>query len=270
MRIKYDFKTFLKKHFLNDKIIFINENLIKLCAINWLSRFQINSFFFLISSSNLLESHYQFTEFLRRHCSNKHSTCFSSSLARHTPRKLTLHHKTHTSLLTFSLFGFPFCLPKMGWLWQFLFIWLLFQAPFCTSSSISDLFDDWCRQHGRTYASDQEKQHRLRVFEDNYAYVLQHNGAGNSSYTLALNAFADLTHHEFKAAYLGLSASGNDGLIRLNRGSSSDSGSNVVGDSDVPASLDWREKGAVTEVKDQGSCGMSVLSDESLKLISLL
>ncbi|XP_031123963.1 zingipain-2 [Ipomoea triloba] len=142
----------------------------------------------------------------------------------------------------------------MGWLWRFLLIGSLFQAPFCASSSISDLFDDWCRQHGRAYSSDQERQHRLGVFEDNYDYVVQHNGARNSSYTLALNAFADLTHHEFKAAYLGLSASGNDGLIRLNRGS--DSGSNVVGDSDdVPASLDWRAKGAVTEVKDQGSCG---------------
>ncbi|VFQ63237.1 unnamed protein product [Cuscuta campestris] len=157
----------------------------------------------------------------------------------------------------------------MGWLWQFLYLGLLihFQAPRCTSSSsssssssstssISDLFEDWCRQHGgKTYSSDQERRRRLKVFEDNYAYVSRHNGAGNSSYTLALNAFADLTHHEFKAAYLGLSASGNDGLIRLNRGGPVLDSWPSSGDYPVPASLDWRDKGAVTQVKDQGSCG---------------
>ncbi|XP_027182057.1 zingipain-2-like, partial [Coffea eugenioides] len=126
--------------------------------------------------------------------------------------------------------------------------------PICKSSLTADLFENWCKQHGKTYPSEEEKQYRLRVFEDNYDYVTKHNSLANSTYTLSLNAFADLTHHEFKAKYLGFSASA-DGLIRLNRGSSSIGASGAVGKYDIPSSLDWRNKGTVTNVKDQGSCG---------------
>lgn len=127
--------------------------------------------------------------------------------------------------------------------------------PTCKSSLISDLFDRWCQEHGKTYASEEEKLQRLEVFERNYEIVVDHNARANSSYTLTLNAFADLTNHEFKARYLGLSPAVNDKLIRLNSRESAIEGSDLVEESDLPASVDWRNKGAVTAVKDQGSCG---------------
>ncbi|KAL4566395.1 hypothetical protein LXL04_030510 [Taraxacum kok-saghyz] len=128
----------------------------------------------------------------------------------------------------------------------------LFLLISLSTSYTSDLFEDWCRQHGKSYSTEEEKLYRLNVFQDNYDYILRHNADSNSSYTLALNAFADLTHHEFKLARLrGLSASAASGdLIRLNRGSSL-----IESSVDLPKALDWREKGAVTNVKDQGSCG---------------
>lgn len=72
----------------------------------------------------------------------------------------------------------------------------------------------------------------------------------NSSYTLSLNAYADLTHHEFKASRLGLGLSTSDKL-NSNRPPFLELGD----DRHIPSSVDWRKQGAVSEVKDQGRCG---------------
>ncbi|KAJ8762370.1 hypothetical protein K2173_007528 [Erythroxylum novogranatense] len=136
----------------------------------------------------------------------------------------------------------------MNSLWfSLLFSFLPLLASSYSSSDISQLFEAWSEKHGKVYATEEEKLQRLKVFEDNYDFVQKHN-MGNSSYALSLNAFADLTHHEFKASRLGLSASSVNNLGRGNL-----TIPRFVGE--IPASIDWRKKGAVTKVKDQGSCG---------------
>ncbi|XP_050204528.1 low-temperature-induced cysteine proteinase [Mercurialis annua] len=118
-----------------------------------------------------------------------------------------------------------------------------------SSSDISKLFETWSQQHGKTYASPQEKLFRLQVLEDNFDFVKKHNSRANSSYTLSLNAFADLTHPEFKASRLGLSPASASANLHGTKLPFPD----FVGD--PPLSIDWRKKGAVTEVKDQSNCG---------------
>ncbi|XP_020590937.1 low-temperature-induced cysteine proteinase [Phalaenopsis equestris] len=133
-----------------------------------------------------------------------------------------------------------------------LLFFLLF-SPFSSSSSpYSDLFESWCLEHGKTYTSEAEKLARFRVFEDNLAFVENHNAAAKSTYSLALNAFADLTVHEFRAARLGLSLGLNLELASAGNG---DRAVFQGYDAAVPDSIDWRDKGAVTQIKDQGSCG---------------
>ncbi|KAJ4782837.1 hypothetical protein LUZ62_067094 [Rhynchospora pubera] len=117
------------------------------------------------------------------------------------------------------------------------------------SFSYSDRFESWCKQYGKTYATDEEKLARFRVFEQNAAYVEAHNSAAHSGYTLALNAFADLTPHEFRSTRTGLqdvgSLSTSNGRVFTGFGAGFR----------VPDSVDWRKQGSVTKVKDQGSCG---------------
>lgn len=127
---------------------------------------------------------------------------------------------------------------------------LLLSHPCLSSSSSSELFEAWCKQYGKSYSSQEEKLYRLSLFEQNLAFIRQHNDLGNSSYTLSLNSFSDLAHHEFKASRLGFSPT----FLRLHR--KSDPKPCVV--RHVPSSIDWRKNGAVTNVKDQGSCGMLV------------
>ncbi|CAM8979292.1 unnamed protein product [Rhodiola kirilowii] len=119
-----------------------------------------------------------------------------------------------------------------------------------TSSSTYDLFTAWRHRHGKTYASEAEALRKFRVFEANLELINRHNREANSSYTLALNSFADLSQDEFRASKLGLVV-GDIGDLKFDRRLDfSDDGL-----SDVPASVDWRKSGAVTYVKDQKSCG---------------
>lgn len=110
-----------------------------------------------------------------------------------------------------------------------------------------DLFESWMSKHGKSYKSIEEKLHRFEVFKNNLMHIDERNKQV-TSYWLGLNEFADLSHEEFKTKYLGLKTD-----ISHRRESS---GEFSYRDMDAPKSMDWRKKGAVTPVKNQGSCGM--------------
>lgn len=111
-----------------------------------------------------------------------------------------------------------------------------------------ELFESWMSKHGKTYKCIEEKLHRFEIFKDNLKHIDQRNKEV-TSYWLGLNEFADLSHEEFKNKYLGLQTE-----FPRRRWSFDDSSyGDLVA---LPKSVDWRKKGAVTEVKNQGSCGM--------------
>jgi len=98
----------------------------------------------------------------------------------------------------------------------------------------------------KSYAPE-EFFYRYTTFKVNFDYVEKHN-AGNHTWTVELNKFADLSLSEFKNLYLGYKP-------ELSRSATHIS----LYDDKVGAypsgSLDWTAKGAVTGVKDQGQCG---------------
>lgn len=110
------------------------------------------------------------------------------------------------------------------------------------------LFESWVSKHGKVYRSMEEKLHRFEVFKSNLNHIDERNKKV-SNYWLGLNEFADLSHEEFKSNYMGLKKE-----FPRKRGSSQEfSYRDVV---DLPKSVDWRKKGAVTPIKNQGSCGL--------------
>jgi KDEL-tailed cysteine endopeptidase len=111
-------------------------------------------------------------------------------------------------------------------------------------------FAAWAHKHGKVYSAAEERAHRFLVWKDNMEYIQRHSER-NLSYWLGLTKFADLTNEEFRRQYTGTRI---DRSRRLKKGRNA-TGSFRYAYSEAPKSIDWREKGAVTSVKDQGSCG---------------
>uniref|UniRef100_A0A7N0UXB0 Cysteine protease n=1 Tax=Kalanchoe fedtschenkoi TaxID=63787 RepID=A0A7N0UXB0_KALFE len=111
-----------------------------------------------------------------------------------------------------------------------------------------ELFETWVAKHSKVYNSIEEKLERFEVFKDNLKHIHERNKEV-TEYWLGLNEFADLSHEEFRSSYLGLKA---DQSSRRASPSNEFSYKDVV---DVPKEVDWRKKGAVTPVKNQGQCG---------------
>jgi C1A family cysteine protease len=109
------------------------------------------------------------------------------------------------------------------------------------------LWDKFKADFSKSYdANGDDEGRRFDTFKANVDFIEETN-AKNLSYQLGVNEFADLTSEEFAAAYLG-------GYQRTNRLLKTEPFPDMSG-IEVPDSIDWVEKGGVTPVKNQGSCG---------------
>jgi cathepsin H len=106
----------------------------------------------------------------------------------------------------------------------------------------ADPFADFMQTYNKIYPTD-ELSMRHAIFHDNLR-VIEETNAQNLSYTLGVNEYTDLSWDEFKSTYLmgPQHCSATQGNFRS---------TGVNGD---PA-VDWRTKGVVTPVKNQGGCG---------------
>ncbi|KAF9591103.1 hypothetical protein IFM89_001447 [Coptis chinensis] len=87
---------------------------------------------------------------------------------------------------------------------------------------------------------------RFQIFKTNVEYIDTFNKVGDRAYLLSVNDFADQTNGEFIAARIGYKKSPE------RKSGTSFRYENAAA---VPSSMDWRKKGAVTLIKDQGQCG---------------
>jgi len=129
--------------------------------------------------------------------------------------------------------------------------WLVLLGLVASAVAISDLqaqhaFVEFTQVFSKKYDGVSEMFKRFAIFRDNLDFVEGEN-AKNLTYTLGVNEFSDLSHEEFVATYVGkLTGMPKPGELPL------------ATEVPLPAGLtdiDWRSRGAVTPVKQQGQCG---------------
>ncbi|CAH9079537.1 unnamed protein product [Cuscuta epithymum] len=102
------------------------------------------------------------------------------------------------------------------------------------------------KRFGKAYASKEEHDYRLSVFKANMRRAKRHQQLDPSA-VHGVTRFSDLTPSEFRRNFLGLNR-------RLRFPADAHTAPALPTDN-LPSDFDWREHGAVTPVKNQGSCG---------------
>ena len=102
-------------------------------------------------------------------------------------------------------------------------------------------FMKFVSEHGRSYATKAEFEFRSNIFKNKLAEIEEYNKSQNTAIA-GVNQFADRTAAEMK---------------KMNGFKASDEPKNftTISTEQLADSVDWRTKGAVTPVKNQGQCG---------------
>ncbi|KAG6601182.1 putative cysteine protease RD19D, partial [Cucurbita argyrosperma subsp. sororia] len=103
-------------------------------------------------------------------------------------------------------------------------------------------------KYGKSYPTRKEYLHRLGIFAKNLVRAAEHQALDPTA-VHGVTQFSDLSEEEFEQMFMGVrGGAGGAELLEMNQ-------AEEMTAEGLPERFDWREKGAVTAVKMQGTCG---------------
>jgi len=118
-------------------------------------------------------------------------------------------------------------------------------------------FNGFLEKFHKKYNTLEEFESRFTIFRENLRTIINHNNDETQNFTMAVNAFTDLTPTEFRQTYVGgyLPRTGLVSGLEVEVEASTACTTYKSTSSPSGETLDWASKGAVTPVKNQGQCG---------------
>jgi len=110
------------------------------------------------------------------------------------------------------------------------------------------LWNQYMTDYRLTFGDEAVAEARFQIFQDNLGIIRQLNLRSTHA-TFSITKFAHLNQDEFKKQYLTLKTTTDRSGAPVAKIYPKD----LIGA--LPDTFDWRDKGAVTPVKDQGQCG---------------
>lgn len=119
--------------------------------------------------------------------------------------------------------------------------------PTSYNGDLHSHFNTFMTTYNKSYHDEIEFNYRLKVFRANLNTIRLLNKYEQGTGRYGVTQFADMTPEEFSRSH-GL-------RMDLRTENEAPFSKAVIPDIELPKEFDWRQKGAVTEVKNQGSCG---------------
>jgi len=107
----------------------------------------------------------------------------------------------------------------------------------------NQLWKLWKSTYEKVYKDANDESFRYKIWKENVRYVDEYNKNENRTMILELSIFADLTLVEFREK------------TKCQVVPENTTESKLLPLKSIPDSINWNEKGWVTPVKNQGSCG---------------